>query len=474
MIQDEFEKVFLKKLGLQPTADQSIAIKKLAKFTLDIDTKEIFLLKGFAGTGKTTLINGLVQATQYFKIKTRLLAPTGRAAKVMSRITGEPAYTIHKRIYKQKGSKDAFGTFVMADNLYTNTLFIVDEASMISNNDGGEQSIFGSGRLLDDLIKFVFIGERCKLILIGDTAQLPPVKLNVSPALDLQSLKHYLYPVYEMTLKEVVRQQKTSGILHNATLLRSKIEQKEVDIMVETIAFDDVHAISGGNLLEALNQSYDKEGIEQSIVICRSNKRANLFNQGIRKSVLYKEERITVGDLLMVVKNSYFWTEDEMDIDFIANGDIAEITYILGYKTLYGFDFADVTIRLIDYDIEINVKLLLNTLEVESAALDMESQKKLFYSVLEDYAHVKGRKAQYQAVKTDLYFNAIQVKYAYAITCHKAQGGQWQNVFIDHGYLGEQNTELEFLRWLYTAFTRPTKQLFLINFNKKWLDISEN
>jgi len=473
MIYDEFIKVFKEKLKHKPTKDQEDAIHTLAKFTLNIEQQEMYILKGYAGTGKTTLIDGLVKATNHFKIKTILMAPTGRAAKVINKITGKIAYTIHKKIYRQKSSKDGFGSFALSDNLHTNTIFIVDEASMIANNSL-EQSTFGSGRLLEDLISFVFSGERCKLIFIGDTAQLPPVKLNISPALDTEALKMFMYPVFTNTLTEVVRQEKDSGILYNATKLRELLNSDKIDIKINTLDFDDIHAINGGMLIEDLNTAYDKDGLEQSIIVCRSNKRANRFNQGIRNTILYREERIAIGDLIMVVKNNYFWTEDEFEIDFIANGDIAEITHIFAYETLYGFDFADISIRLIDYDdTEVNVKILLNTLESETAALSFEENKNLFYKILEDYSEIKPKSKQYKEVRENPYFNALQIKYAYAITCHKAQGGQWKNVFIDQGYINDEMIDKEYLRWLYTAFTRPTEELFLINFSPKMLDFDD-
>ena len=473
MIQDEFIKVFNQKLEHSATDDQVKAIESLARFTLDIEQQELYILKGYAGTGKTTLIDGLVKATNHFKIKTILLAPTGRAAKVINKITRKAAFTIHKKIYRQKGSKDGFGGFALGENLHTNTLFIVDESSMIANKSI-DQSAFGTGSLLDDLIKFVFSGERCKLVFIGDIAQLPPVKLNISPALDEEALKMFMYPVFSTTLKQVVRQEQDSGILYNATELRKQLSQDKINIQINTKDFNDVTPINGELLIESLSSAYDSEGLEQNIVICRSNKRANRFNQGIRNAVLYKEERISVGDLIMVVKNSYFWTEDEFDIDFIANGDIAEIVHIFGKESMYGFDFADITIRLVDYsDTEINVKILLNTLETETPALSFEENKTLFYTILEDYAHLKPKKKQYEEVRSNPYFNAIQIKYAYAVTCHKAQGGQWKNVFVDQGYINDDMIDKEYLRWLYTAFTRPTKQLFLINFDKKMLDITD-
>jgi exodeoxyribonuclease-5 len=283
-----------------------------------------------------------------------------------------------------------------------------------------------------------------------------------------------MYPVQTHILKEVVRQKNTSGILHNATQLRTQIESEDYNIKISTIGFDDVIPVTGSTLLDDLESSYSQVGIEQSIVVCRSNKRANQFNQGIRNSVLNKEERISIGDLLMVVKNNYFWTEAETDIDFIANGDIGEVSHIFGFENLYGFDFADISLRLLDYEnIEFNCKILLNTLESESAALSYDENKKLFYTILEDYIEIKTKKQQYKEVRENPYFNALQIKYAYAVTCHKAQGGQWKNVFIDQGYVTDEMINKEYLRWLYTAFTRPTDRLFLINFNKKMLDIED-
>ncbi|MBN2667843.1 MAG: AAA family ATPase [Bacteroidales bacterium] len=470
MISEHFEKIFKERIGFDLTDDQLLALNKLSRFSIDLEQNDLFLLKGYAGTGKTTLMNGLVKATSAIKIRTILLAPTGRAAKVLSKITGKQALTIHKKIYKQKSKNDSFGNFVLTENLHKNTLFIVDEASMIANQNSGDQSIFGTGRLLDDLIQYIYSGERCKLILIGDTAQLPPVKLSISPALSVDTLKIYGKKVVEHELKTVVRQESNSGILWNATELRRSIEKEQYLININHATFEDVNPITGDELIDTLNQLYDKHGIEQTIVICRSNKRANLYNNGIRNSVLYREERLSVGDLLMVVKNNYFWTVDDPEIDFIANGDIGEVTQIFGYENIYGFEYAEVGLKLIDYDgLEVFAKILLNTLSSESPALSMEENKTLFYSILEDYSNLKTKKQQYKETRENPYFNALQVKYAYAITCHKAQGGQWANVLIDQGYLIDEMIDKEYLRWLYTAFTRPTERLFLVNFNQKYL-----
>lgn len=474
MLQDEFIKIFHQKLEHQATDDQEKVIKQLAQFSLNIEKQEIFVLKGFAGTGKTTLIDGLVKATNHFKIKTVLLAPTGRAAKVINKMTKKAAYTIHKKIYRQKSSKDGFGHFALSENLHTNTLFIIDESSMIANSSY-DQSSFGTGRLLDDVIEFVFSGQRCKIIFIGDLAQLPPVKLELSPALDTEVLKGYMYPLYSNTLTQVVRQASSSGILYNATKLRQLLGTDPIKIEINTNDFDDVVDIDGSLLIEDLDTAYSRDGVEQSIVVCRSNKRANRFNQGIRNAVLYKEERISIGDLIMVVKNNYFWAEEDSGIDFIANGDIAEITHIYGYEELYGFEFANISIRLLDYEnIELDVKILLNTLESETAALSYEENKTLYYKILEDYSDLKPKKKQYAAVRENPYFNALQIKYAYAITCHKAQGGQWKNVFVDQGFVNDEMINNEYVRWLYTAFTRPTERLFLVNFDKKMLISNEN
>jgi exodeoxyribonuclease-5 len=475
MIQEEFAKQFISKLDFIPTQEQSNIIQDLSDFVLDIEMQEIFLLRGYAGTGKTSLINGLVQALNTYKIRSVLLAPTGRAAKVITQYTHKAAYTIHKKIYRQKSSKDAMGKFVLGDNLHKNTLFIVDEASMISNKGIGKTSVFGSGLLLDDLIRFVFSGERCKLILIGDEAQLPPVGSVLSPALSKEKLIQYMYPVYSGKLTEVIRQQKLQGILVNATAIRQWQKEEKFEIQIQTKTFQDVIPITGTELIEEISSCYDNEGIEQTIVICRSNKRANRFNMGIRNQVLYREEQLSVGDLIMIVKNNYFWTEDEEEIDFIANGDIAEITHIFDHEEMYGFSFINVSIRLIDYnDLELNVKLLTNTLSTETPSLSTEENKKLFYTILEDYKELKTKKTQYQKVKSNPYFNALQIKYAYAITCHKAQGGQWQNVFIDQGYITDEMIDKEYLKWLYTAFTRAINKLYLVNFNKKQLDLDDN
>jgi len=469
MLKDHIKRKILDELNLNPTQGQAELVDKLSAFILSDEQNTIFLLKGYAGTGKTTVISALVKAFRHFKIKSLLLAPTGRAAKVLSSYARKNAYTIHKKIYRQKSSKDGFGTFILDTNLHSQTFFVVDEASMITNISS-ELSIFGSGSLLDDLIRYVYNGKNCKLILIGDTAQLPPVGIDISPALDKKKLASFGFNVIEHQLSQVVRQVEDSGVLLNATKIRNLILAEDYRFpKLELEHSDDIQRITGSELIEMISDSYDKYGIEETIIITRSNKRANQFNKGIRNQILWYEEEIAVGDLIMVVKNNYFWMEDNDKVDFIANGDIGEIVQIKRYDERYGFRFADIVLRLIDYDnLEIDCKIILDTLDINSAALTSEDNKRLFYSVLEDYQHLKTKKQQYKAVKEDHFFNALQVKFSYAITCHKAQGGQWNSVFIDHGYLHEGMLNKEFLRWLYTAFTRPIENLYLINFHKQF------
>ncbi|MFC2152947.1 ATP-dependent RecD-like DNA helicase [Bacteroidota bacterium] len=474
MLSDHIKNIILEKLKFKPTNDQNIMIDGLSEFILDDNYNRIFLIKGYAGTGKTTVISALVNSFSKLKIKSVLLAPTGRAAKVLSVYSKKAAFTIHKKIYRQKSSKDGFGTFVLDANLHSNTFFIVDEASMISNLSG-DNSIFGSGRVLDDLIQFVYNDKKCKLILVGDVAQLPPVGIDISPALNAKQLESYNLVVQEYNLREVVRQQENSGVLFNATNIRNLIsEENYIFPNIEITGVEDILRISGNELIETISDSYDKYGYEETIIITRSNKRANQYNKGIRSQILWREEEIAVGDFLMVVKNNYFWIDENEKtglpagkVDFIANGDIAEILNIKKYEERYGFRFADVTLRFIDYgDLEIECKIILDTLDINSAALSSDDNKQLFYNIQEDYQSEKTKKKQYEGVRNDEFFNALQVKFSYAITCHKAQGGQWKNVFIDHGFVNEEMMDKEYLRWLYTAFTRPTEKLYLVNFNK--------
>lgn len=470
MLADHIKNIILEKLKVKPTSDQDNLISGLSSFIMDNNPQKVFLIKGYAGTGKTTVVSALVNALKKLKVKSVLLAPTGRAAKVLSSYSKKSAYTIHKKIYRQKSSKDGFGVFDLDKNLHSNTFFIVDEASMISNYSN-DISVFGSGRLLDDLIKYVYNDKDCKLILIGDTAQLPPVGIDVSPALDEKELESFGLEVESHVLTEVVRQSSESGILLNATAIRNQLISEKCDFpKLEIDAVFDVEKVIGSDLIETISDAYDKQGFEETIIVTRSNKRANQYNNGIRSQILWREEEISVGDFLMVVKNNYFWIDGNEKLDFIANGDIAKILKIKKYHEQYGFRFADVTLNLIDYDIDIDCKIILDTLNINTAALSSDDNKKLFYNVLEDYKSEKTKKKQFEGVKNDEFFNALQVKFSYAITCHKAQGGQWKNVFIDHGYLTEDMMDKEYLRWLYTAFTRPTEKLYLVNFNKQFFE----
>jgi len=473
MIKKHIQSEILRNLGKSPTSGQVDLSLKLADFVADSDSDAVFILKGYAGTGKTTMLSSLVKTFTVFKFTSVLLAPTGRAAKVLSGYSGHNAYTIHKSIYRQQSSSDGMGRFVLNKNLLKDAFFIVDEASMVSNSSS-ESSIFGSGRLLEDLIEYVYSGPNCRLILVGDTAQLPPVGLDISPALAKEELDFYDRVVFEHELTEVVRQDQNSGILYNATFIRNLITEGYFVpgyFHLELSGFDDIRRLGGADLIEEISTCYDRFGMFETIVVTRSNKRANKFNEGIRSTILYKESAISVGDLLMIVKNNYFWLEANETIDFIANGDIAEIVTIYKHEELYGFRFANVSLRLIDYpDIEFDCKILLDTLSIESAALTSEQNRKLFDAVAEDYQDIRSKKKRWEKIRENPYFNALQVKFAYAVTCHKAQGGQWKAVFVDQGYLTEEMLNTEFLRWLYTAFTRPTERLYLVNFNKEFFE----
>lgn len=471
MLKKHIQEQIYQNLGFTPTEGQKQLTEKLAAFVVNGDPDVLFLLKGYAGTGKTSMLNALVKTLHAFKFQTVLLAPTGRAAKVLSSYTGQSAYTVHKKIYRQKSTTDGFGQFVLDKNLAKDCFFIVDEASMIANSSN-EGSVFGTGRLLDDLYEFVYTGKNCKLILVGDTAQLPPVGMEISPALDVSELEMYGATVDHHELVDVVRQEQDSGILYNATEIRSLIGEGYFFpdyFPIETESFSDIKRIGGGELIEKISDCYDKYGEEETIVITRSNKRANKFNEGIRSTILYKEAQITVGDLLMVVKNNYFWLGEDEKLDFIANGDIVEIQSIYSYEELYGFHFANVCLKFVDYDdLEIDCKILLETLSIETASLGYEDSQRLFQSVAEDYQDIRSKKKRWEKIRENEHFNALQVKFAYAVTCHKAQGGQWDAVFVDQGYLVEDMLNVEYLRWLYTAFTRPVKELYLVNFNKEF------
>jgi len=453
----------------KPTFEQENVVKILANFLFCRKMDVLFLLKGYAGTGKTSLIGALVKTMDQLEQKCILMAPTGRAAKVFSHYAGHPAYTIHKKIYRQKSFSNEVDNFSINDNLHQHTLFIVDEASMIAN-DGLSGSMFGTGRLLDDLIQYVYSGQGCRLMLIGDTAQLPPVGEEESPALSADALKGYGLEVYEGMLTEVVRQLHDSGILWNATELRRYIAEEDYFTLppIRVEGFPDIKVVPGNELIETINDCYEKVGMDETIVVCRSNKRANIYNKGIRNTILYREEELESGDLLMVAKNNYFWTEGCKEIDFIANGDIAEVRRVRREREMYGFRFADVTLRFSDYnDMELEATVLLDTLHTESPALPKEMNDKLFYAVLEDYADITVKRERMKKMKSDPYYNALQVKYAYAVTCHKAQGGQWKRVFLDQGYMTEDMLSPDYFRWLYTAFTRATETLYLVNWPKE-------
>ena len=456
----------------KPTFEQENIVKSLANFLFSQETDSLFLLKGYAGTGKTSLLGALVKTLDQLEQKCILLAPTGRAAKVFSHYAGHAAYTIHKKIYRQKSFSNELDNFSINDNLHQHTLFIVDESSMIAN-EGLAGTMFGTGRLLDDLIQYVYSGHGCRLMLVGDTAQLPPVGEEESPALAVEVLKGYGLKVYEGMLTEVVRQLSDSGILWNATELRRYISMEDFyafpSIRVE--GFPDVKVISGNELIEVISECYEQVGMDETMVVCRSNKRANIYNKGIRNTILYREEELESGDWLMVAKNNYFWTEGSKDIDFIANGDVAVVRRVHREREMYGFRFADVTLRFPDYDdMELEVKLLLDTLHTDTPALPKEMNDKLFYSILEDYVDITVKRERMKKMKIDPCYNALQVKYAYAVTCHKAQGGQWKRVFLDQGYMTEEMLSPDYFRWLYTAFTRATETLYLVNWPKEQIE----
>ena len=453
-----------------PTNEQLFALNILADFLLSANENSALLLKGYAGTGKTSLVGALVKTMSGLKQKSVLLAPTGRAAKVLSNYAGQQAFTIHKKIYRQDAFSNDLSAFHPSDNLHKDTLFIVDEASMISNQ-GIDSHYFGSGRLLDDLVHYVYSGENCRLMLMGDTAQLPPVMQVESPALQADILKGYNLQVDEIQLTEVVRQDLNSGILYNATLLRDSLRNNRVEIYPKLTVkgFADIQMINGSELIEAISNAYSKDGLDDTIVISRSNKRANIYNNGIRNQILYREEELSTGDRLMIVKNNYFWTRNNKEIDFIANGEIVQVLRVRNESHLYGFRFCDVTVRFQDYDMELDIKILLDTLQTEAPALPKELNDKLFYAILEDYQDISTKSGKMKKMKENPHYNVVQVKYAYAITCHKAQGGQWKNVFLDIGYMTEEMLGENFYRWLYTAMTRATDRLYLVNLPEEFV-----
>ena len=464
---------FLSKFRYDPTPCQDALLRKVADF-VSSDEDDILVVNGYAGTGKTTAISSVISVLREYKTKCVLLAPTGRAAKVLSSYSGRPAYTVHKHIYRQKSvGGDGFGQFSLAPNKDKETLFVVDEVSLIGIDAGQQQSTaaFGSGNLLEDLIAFVRSGVDCKVILIGDSAQLPPVGLDASPAL----LKDYMAMMGGVTFAElstVVRQQQESGILYNATLIRQLISQMEYgpgvmdicDLGLEIDRFDDIERISGGDLIEKISDAYSKYDEDETIILCRSNKRAIRYNLGIRSTVQFKEERLVRDDKLMIVKNCYQFLDEVEGIDYIANGDIAKLHKIWKFEERYGLHFAQARLSFPDYDDqEIEAKVILDTLESESASLTYEQSNMLYQGVNEDYSHITAKRKRWEQVREDKYYNALQLKYANAITCHKSQGGQWRCVFIDNAFWQDELT-VDDLKWLYTALTRATEKVYLVNF----------
>ena len=489
MISDELTYRIRSAFGFPPTAEQEHAISVFTTFMADRHEHAVMVMRGSAGTGKTTLAAAIVRAMLSCEQQLMLLAPTGRAAKVFSLYAGSAAYTVHRRIYRQKSLE---GGFDLGYNNAHDTLFMVDEASMISMSSTEGRSV------LDDLIQFVYNGRNCRLMLIGDHAQLPPIGEEESPALMSSVLSSYGLHVHECTLNEVLRQSQESGILWNATVIRGLIfqqrtgtdlyglrnimppEKKSEQVRVSPLpkiqfaGFSDIKVVPGDELIETLASSYSKVGLDETLVVTRSNKRANIFNQGIRNQILGREEELCTGDQLMIVKNNYYWagkSPDSEDLEFIANGDMAVVRRVRNIHELYGFRFAEVTMTFPDYDnYELTATVLLDTLTSEAPALTRDQQEQLFNHVMEDYADIPRKPDRMKAIKEDVHYNALQVKYAYAATCHKAQGGQWAHIYVDQGYMTDDMLSTDYLHWLYTAFTRATEQLYLINWPKAQIE----
>lgn len=475
MIIDELKYKILQQFGFPPTQEQAHALEVFAEFLTDRDPHAVMILRGSAGTGKTTLSGAIVRTLKEIHQKVMLLAPTGRAAKVFSLNSGSPAYTIHRRIYREKSFSGVEGQFNLNDNLYTDMLFMVDEASMIANMGLGGMS-FGSGCLLDDLVHFVYQGRNDRLLLIGDKAQLPPVGEEESPALHAAMLEGYGLKVYECDLNEVLRQSEESGILYNATMIRQMITHDDITQLpkIRFVGYSDIKPMPGAELIEALADSYHHVGLDDTIVVTRSNKRANIFNQGIRNMVLDREEELSQGDILMIVKNNYYWMEEERKSNnklqsneipaFLANGDRAKVLKVRRRIDLYGFRFATLLLQFPDYgNYELEATVLLDTLTSEAPALTHEQQEQLFHQIEEDYQDIPLKADRMKAIRQDQFFNALQVKFAYAVTCHKAQGGQWAHVYVDQGYMTDDMLNPDYIHWLYTAFTRATEMLYLVN-----------
>ncbi|HFG0471274.1 ATP-dependent DNA helicase [Flavobacterium psychrophilum] len=462
-----FYNVLQKKFPFNPTIKQDIFFQQIAEFVTNNAKDQIFVLKGYAGTGKTTVISTIVNNLIEINKKYVLLAPTGRAAKVIANYSNKPAFTIHKKIYFPKKSSGGGVSFTLQPNKHKNTIFFIDESSMISDVNT-ESKLYENGSLLDDLISYVYSGDNCKMILLGDTAQLPPVQLDISPALDTDTLSlHYNKDVYSIEFDEVMRQEENSGILYNATELRELLK----DVFFNSFKFNlkgfkDIIRLSDGyDIQDAINTAYSNYSIEDTAFIVRSNKRANQYNQQIRTKILDKESELSTGDFLMVVKNNYFWLKDSDQAGFIANGDIIEVLDIRNIKELYGFKFANVKIRMVDYPDQkpYETVLLLDTITSESPSLSYEESNKLYEEVIKDYENETTKYKKFQKVKENEYFNALQVKFSYAITCHKSQGGQWNTVFIEQPYL-PNGIDKDYIRWLYTAMTRAKDKLYLIGF----------
>ena len=465
------EKILRARFPYTPTEGQKEFFQFFDTFLkIKPEERPIFLLKGYAGTGKTTIVSALVKASSFFNMKTLLLAPTGRAAKVMNAYTGKSAYTIHKKIYKHKFDEEGAGKFTRQKNYHKNTLFIVDEVSMIS-----DKASFGSKSLLQDLIQFVFQNSDNKLIFIGDPAQLPPVGQDDSPALDSVYLKNnFQATLIEVELKEVLRQDADSGILKNATDLRNILDEKTFQPKFQTSDFADIFRMTGERLEDGLRYSYDKFGPEETVIVCRSNRAAVQYNEYIRRQMFFYENEIEAGDLLMVVKNNYFYKPDDDQSEFLANGDFVEVMKIVNFEELYGFRFATLMLRMPDFPDSgsFEAKVILDTLHTHTPALSEEQGRKLYNEVLQEIMAVERKANVKRALKVNPYANALQIKFAYALTCHKSQGGQWKAVFVDQGYIKEDSIDKDYVRWLYTALTRASKELFLLNFHKRFFGTS--
>ena len=469
MISQELKYQILHAFAFEPTPEQDAAIRTFCDFLIDRDPMAVMVMRGSAGTGKTALASAIVRALTTLKHQLLLLAPTGRAAKVFSLNSGHDAYTIHRRIYRQETFTGEMTGFQLNFNQYHDMLVMVDEASMIANDSYGEAA-FGSGRLLDDLVKYVYSGQNCRMMLIGDRAQLPPVGEEESPALLADVLRGYGLKVYECDLNQVLRQSEQSGILYNATVVRQMITRDEMTQLpqIRFQGFPDIRMVPGDELIESLNSSYSRVGMDETIVITRSNKRANIYNHGIRNTVLGREEQLSTGDSLMVVRNNYYWSEQEKaPFPFIANGDRMRVLRVRHQRELYGFHFADAILSFPDYDdYELSCTVMLDTLTTEAPSLTREQNDQLFAAVQEDYADVAQKAERMKKIRVDSYYNALQIKFAYAVTCHKAQGGQWEHVYVDQGYMTDDMLTNDYIHWLYTAFTRATDTLFLVNWPK--------